>query len=456
MTVKQQIRRLGGTTEYPLVGILIIMGLILLSPFVSVYLCYVAFLLCAYRVIRYDEKVFAVDYAVMIPVSQQFRNATGMSLLVWLCLAASIWYLIRGKIRMNGTLVSLILLLNYLLARMQMNFNDFGLCFGQMFVLYILLPKQDHHSAECACKAFCWSLLITSVYALVLRNAPQIIAFRGPESPAIWGTSIMRFSGLIRDPNYYMTLLLLGLAVLCKLKETNSISGGWFWSLAVALTAFGVLTYSKTFFLVFILLGGVYIIWQFWSRKVFRGVFFSAAAVLLAAYMLLSKNSPFAIVIERLTGGDSLSDFTTGRSELFVQYWNVITQNVSSVLFGLGLDAPILGKGTHNLFLEVLYFSGVVGLLLMTALYVGLVRDIQKGNREIKGQSLIAKYAALLIMVVQYMTLQGMFQVVTYAGLFIAILSIYIHPRKLHENQKQNTGEVVEVYDLLGSQTKNQ
>jgi O-antigen ligase len=253
-----------------------------------------------------------------------------------------------------------------------------------------------------------------------------------------------------------MTLLLLGLAVLCKLKETNSISGGWFWSLAVALTAFGVLTYSKTFFLVFILLGGVYIIWQFWSRKVFRGVFFSAAAVLLAAYMLLSKNSPFAIVIERLTGGDSLSDFTTGRSELFVQYWNVITQNVSSVLFGLGLDAPILGKGTHNLFLEVLYFSGVVGLLLMTALYVGLVRDIQKGNREIKGQSLIAKHAALLIMVVQYMTLQGMFQVVTYAGLFIAILSIYIHPRKLHENQKQNTGEVVEVYDLLGSQTKNQ
>ena len=163
MTVKQKMRRLGGTTEYPLAGILIIMGLILLSPFVSVYLCYLAFLLCAYRVIRYDEKVFAVDYAIMIPVSQQFRNATGMSLLVWLCLGASLWYLIRGKIRMNGTLVSLILLLNYLLARMRMNFSDFGLCFGQMFVLFVLLPKQDQHSAEYASKTFCWSLLITCV-----------------------------------------------------------------------------------------------------------------------------------------------------------------------------------------------------------------------------------------------------------------------------------------------------
>ena len=455
MTVKQQMRRLGGTTEYPLAGILIIMGLILLSPFVSVYLCYGALLLCVFRVIRYDEKVFAIDYAIMIPVAQQFSNATGMSLLVWLCLGASVWYLIRGKIRMNGTLVSLILLLNYLLARMQMNISDFGLCFGQMFVLYILLPKQDHHSAEHASKAFCWSLLITSVYALVFRNAPQIVAIRGPESPAIWGTSIMRFSGLIRDPNYYMTLLLVGLAILCKLKETDRIGGGWFWSLALALTAFGVLTYSKTFFLVFILLGGVYIVWQFWSRKVFKGVFFTIAAVLAATYMLLSENSPFAIVIERLTSGDTLSDFTTGRSELFVQYWNVITQNIGSILFGLGLDAPILGKGTHNLFLEVVYFTGVVGLVLMAALYIGLVQDVQKGNREIKGQSLIAKYAVLLIMAAQYMTLQGMFQVVTYAGLFMALLSIHLCPRIAYKDQQQAIGESEEATDMRDSPPKD-
>ena len=142
MKISVGMRLRNATTEYPLLGILMVMGLILLSPFVSVYLCYAALLLCVYRVIRYDEKVFAVDYAILIPVSQHFRTADGMSLLVWLCMGASVWYLIRGKVRMNGTLICLILLLNYLLTRMQMNINDFGLCFGQMFVLYIILPKQ--------------------------------------------------------------------------------------------------------------------------------------------------------------------------------------------------------------------------------------------------------------------------------------------------------------------------
>ena len=63
--------------------------------------------------------------------------------------------------------------------------SDFVLCFGQIFILYVLLPRQDAVSAERAAKAFCWSLLVTSVYALVFRNAPQLVALRGVEDIAI-------------------------------------------------------------------------------------------------------------------------------------------------------------------------------------------------------------------------------------------------------------------------------
>lgn len=431
MRLKSGIRLTGGTTEYPAFSMLLVMALILLSPFVSAYLRYVAVLLCIYRMVRYDARVFATDYCILLPLTQMFCTTGGMSFLIWLCLIAAVWYLLRGKIRANATLVFLLVLLNYLLTRMQMNVSDFVLCFGQMFVLYVLLPKQDAESAERTVKAFCWSLVITSAYALVFRNAHQIVALRGAEATAIWGTSITRFSGLIRDPNYYMTLLVAGMAALCKLKETGRIQPLWFWGEILVLTAFGILTYSKAFFLMFILLGGTYIVWQFWSRKLFKGMAFTMLAIAAGAYFLLSENSPFAVVLARLTSGNSLSDITTRRSDLFVLYWNVIVEDIGKLLFGFGLNEPLLlGRGAHMLYLEVVYFVGLVGLMLILGLFVSTTSDLLSKDPATRRQSLIAKYAVLSLVAIQYLSLQGMFQVLTYGAFFVAFLALQITPKR--------------------------
>lgn len=434
MKIKTSIRLTGITSKYPISGILVAIGLVLLSPFVSAYLSYIAFMICIYRIVRHDAKVFAADYATLVPVAQFMRTTGGMSFVIWLCLIAAIWHFIRGKVQVGGALLSLLLLLNYLLVRMQTNVNGFVLCFGQMFVLYVLLPKQDTESSVRVANCFCWSMLLTSIYALLLRNAPQIELIRGPESPAIWGTNIMRFSGLIKDPNYYMTLLLVGLAVMCKLKETGRIRSVRFWVSAVVFTAFGVLTYSKTFFLVFILLGGLYIIWQFWSKKVFKGIFFASMAVLAGLFLLLSEHSPFAVVIERFTSSDSLSDITTGRTDLFKTYWNVISENAFNFMFGKGLDAPVIEKGTHNLFLEIVYHTGFAGFTMIAFFYGSIISSIHKRTDRVNKQSIIAKYIVVFIMFVQYMALQGMFQLITYAGLFVAILSVNITEKVCDDN----------------------
>lgn len=428
MRLKAGSRLTGGTTEYPEFGILLVMALILASPFVSPYLCYAAFLICIYRMVRHNAKVFATDYCILIPVTQIFRTTNGMTFLVWLCLIAAIWYFVWGTIRANATLVLLLVLLNYLITRMQLVISDFVLCFGQIFILYVLLPRQDAESAERATKAFCWSVIITSVYALVFRNTWQLVAIRGVEDVAIWGTSIMRFSGLIKDPNYYMTMLVAGMAALCKLKETGKIGALWFWGQIVIMTAFGILTYSKTFFLMAIFVGGMYIIWQFWSKKVFKGMAFTILGIVAGAYLLLSENSPFAVVLERLTSGRSLSAITTGRSDLYIRYWNVITENIGNFLFGLGLRAPLLGKGTHMLYLEMIYYVGVIGLVLILAFFISLAQDLQKNNLDTKRQSLIAKYAVVTIAAIQYLSLQGLFQVLTYGVFFVAFLTIVITP----------------------------
>lgn len=431
MRLKAGIRPTGRTTEYPAFSMLVVMALILLSPFVSTYLCYVAFVICIYRMVRYDAKVFAADYCILLPVTQVFRMTGGMTFLIWLCLAAAVWYFLKGKIRAIASLVFLLVLLNYLITRMQMNISDFVLCFGQVFILYVLLPEQDLESSECATKAFCWSLIFTSIYALVFRHTYQLLAIRGQESVAIWGTSITRFSGLIKDPNYYMTMLIAGMAALCKLKETGRIQSLWFWGQIAVMTVFGIMTYSKAFFLMYLLLGGVYIMWQFWNKKLFKGMAFTTLGIVVGAYILFSENSPFAVVLERLTSSSSLSDITTGRSDLFVRYWSVITENMGNFLFGLGLKAPMLGKGTHMLYLEICYYVGFVGLILMLGFFVSMALSLQNRNPEAKKQSMIAKYAVVFIVAVQYFSLQGMFQVLTYGVFFVALLTIGITPRKI-------------------------
>ena len=430
MRLKTGKRLTGGASEYPVAGAMIVIALILLSPFVTAYLNYLAFLICVYRMVRYSAKTFATDYCILIPVSQIFITTSGMTFLIWLCLIAAVWFFLRGTIRANATLVFLLLLLNYLILRMQMAISDFVLCFGQIFILYVLLPKQDAKSAERATKAFCWSVIVTSVYALVFRNVPQIVAIRGRESVAIWGTSIMRFSGLIKDPNYYMTLLLTGMASLCKLRETGKIQPGWFWTNLLAMTGFGILTYSKTFFLMTVFLGGLYILWQFWSRKVFKGLVFTMLGIAVGAYLLLSENSPIAVVLARLTSGSSLSSITTGRVDLYIRYWAVVTESVANFLFGLGLRAPLLDKGTHMLYLEVIYYVGVVGFVLFAGFFFSMAWDLQRQHPRTRKQSLISKYAVILIVAMQYFSLQGMFQVVMYGAFFVAFLALEIIPEE--------------------------
>lgn len=429
----------GEKAEYPIWGMVLVAVLLMVAPFTSSLLPYGAFAICLYRIVLYDEKVFAADYCLLIPFTFLFRTSGGMSLLVWLCLVASIWYFIRGRLCANGMLVFLLLLLNYLIIRMQMNINNFVLCFGQIFTFFVLLPAQDSRSAERAVKVFCWSMILSSVYALLFRNTAYLAGIIGYESDAIWGTGIKRFQGLFRDPNYYMALLVVGLALLCKLKEAGRLHPVSFWIQSAAMTAYGILTYSKTFFLMLVLLIGTYIIWQFWSKKVFRGVFFTVLVMIAAVYILSSENSPFAVVLERLTSSKDLSELTTNRSELFVAYWEAITENVGTFLFGYGVNAPLLGGwGAHNLYIEILYYIGAVGLVLVIGIYASIAVWIGKQTEGFREQHFIAKYVALLMAMLVYCSLQGLFLIPCYAAFFLALLPLRIVKEEPDVQEKTN------------------
>lgn len=416
--------------KYPVFSMVLAYVLILLTPFVSSLTAYAAFAICLYRIIRYDSKFFATDYALLIPINMLFRMPGGLTLTVFLCLIAAVVCVIREGLHANRALVILLILMNYLLLRMQTKINDFVLCFGQLFMLYALLPKQDAASAERTAKAYCGSLLTASLFALALRENAALREILGHESEAIWGSGILRFQGLLRDPNYYMTTVVVGLAALAKLKESGRIRLLSFILVGVAFVMFGILTYSKTFFLMFALLGVVFIIWQFWNKKFLLGTVLVIAVVLTAETLLFSENSPFAVVMSRFLSSEDISDLTTGRTDIYLDYLAAIVKDPIIFFFGYGIATPELERAPHNIYLQIAYHMGVVGLVLIVGFLVTMVKVLKDQMSETQEQSAISKYVVLLMMAVLYFSLQGIFDVDFYGNMFIAFLAMIISPKE--------------------------
>lgn len=409
--------------EYPVWGMLAVMGLLYLAPFVSMWLAVPAFGICVFRIVRYDARVFAVDYAMLIPVTPLLRLPGGLSLLVFVALLGALWFFVREGAKGEPSFILFVLLLCYMLTRMQMAISNYILCIGQLFVMFVLLPKQNEWSAEQAAKAFCISVLISSMYAFVLRDTSYIYALRGAEVPAYWGSSVRRFQGLFEDTNYYMTLLIMGLAVLVKLRYCGRIRLLSFVGGGLSMTAFGIITYSKSFVIVYLLLAAVSIVWLYGENAPVRVVVLGSAAVMAVGFLLFAGFSPLSVVMTRLTSATNISDFTTGRSDVFVNYFGVIVSSMKNLFIGVGMGGDILAKAPHNLFLEIAYYTGIIGLSLFLCFAVALGRGMRRGREEIFARNRVATWLVLMMAAVLYCALHGMFSVISYGAFFMAYLS---------------------------------
>lgn len=418
--------RFGTKTEYPFWGMLAITGLIGLSIFTSDILSMAAFVLCMYRLVKYDAKVFAADYCVLMPFTQIFKAPGGVSYFVYLGLIGAIWYFFKGKVKANGGFIVTFIILVYFIARMQMSISNFVLCFGQLFLVYVLVSKQDSDSAETAAKAFCTSLILSSVFALLIRNTPQLIAARGRESSAMWGIAVKRFQGLYNDPNYFMVTLMIGIAILAKLRDSGKIDDKKFIASTLFLSVLGFLTFSKTFVLAFAIFGIAYIFWQFRNRNYGRGLLVIGGSVGAVAAMLTMNFDLFSIIIARFTSSGDLNDFTTGRTGIYKQYLEEITESPFTILFGHGFAAKGLEMDPHNIYIEILYYVGVIGLILMIWFCFEMIGTAKRRTNLTKKQNFFSKYIVLLMFAILYFTLQGLFAIVAYTELLLAFLSIMI------------------------------
>lgn len=105
----------------------------------------------------------------MVSVAAIFALPSGRSLVVILSLIAIVWFVIRNELVLDNSSVFLLLLICYLLLRMQFSFGNFVLCVSQLLIIYLMISFLDEQTIVLNLELFVLGVSVSSVYALIFE-----------------------------------------------------------------------------------------------------------------------------------------------------------------------------------------------------------------------------------------------------------------------------------------------
>lgn len=209
---------------------------------------------------------------------------------------------------------------------------------------------------------------------------------------------IVRYSGFYRDPNFYsahVSCAFAGVLVLLaqKLNVRRFIS---ILFLALALLYCGLISVSKTFILVTV---GLSLIWfagfilkKRTSSK--KTILFLILSLVILVGIYFAFSDLFNKIILRFLRDNDVSDFTTGRTEIWVNYLKAMFENPALLLFGKGgIYSYVNNRASHSTFIQVVYQYGFVG----TAVIVFWIMSF--GRLALENIRLCRKNLALILVV---------------------------------------------------------
>lgn len=194
---------------------------------------------------------------------------------------------------------------------------------------------------------------------------------------------VVRRSGYFNDPNFYsahITAALGGVLVLLlqRMRKREVVTLVVFVALLVYC---GLLSVSKSFLLISLA------VVLFWAVGLMfqRGKISVKLMVLLCAVVgvyFLFSSTMFDMILSRFTGVTNLSSFTTGRTDLWMNYLQELGDKPLMLLFGNGYtDVTVGGRAAHNTLIQLVYQFGLVGFSVLVYWFVCFVRTLLSGVR---------------------------------------------------------------------------
>ena len=426
MRVKIQVRKT--ENKFPWESLALSLFLILSVQFIDHNLLFAPFLIQLYRILRYGEHVFMVDWAILVNFATIFRLPIGGAVGI-LVIIAAIWFLLhKQRYRLTCALMILPILVIYLFFRASGKMEDYLFISSTLIVSYLLINQCTTQDSVRVAKGFVFGILLASIYGFIFRGSAAITYYIAEDSTAIYGVEdALRFRAIFGDSNYYSCYLILGIILAIELyilRQSNLIQT---MVVLVLLSGFGVATYSRTFFLMLavLLVYSIYLLFKNGKKAV--ACCLTAVITIIVGMVGAGKISAFDVVLARFFSADGLSGMTSGRSGLLTHYGTYILENTPVLIFGKGLNADLLGKiGTHNLYIEILYFIGSVGGLLYASYLFSLIKMVRSRRGRYHWKQTVLSVLPICFMLMLYFSLQGMFMTATYTLFFIAISAMLL------------------------------
>ena len=418
----------GKYNDYHFMSLFLSVALICLAPFTTQYLFFVALAIQIIRLVSCKAEVFFVDIVCLMPFSNLFREPGGKSLYVILIIAACVFFAFTKNFKINFIWIICVCLVCYFLARSTNDFVTALPVLSGVLLICIATVIINRENAIIISKAYILSVFASSIFGYIFKESNALIHYTRNPTLAHYGSDAVRFKGLFTDPNYYSSCVIIAIALMVVLYLCKEVNTTLFVTAFSGLTVFGFITYSKMFLIVYVFVCLFYLATSV-KRKRFTILFIIGFLVLFILFNFMSdKLEFFAIMRDRFTEADDLNSFTTGRSDAWIDYLDYIFANTKTLFLGETLNAPLLNKiGTHNLAIELLYYSGVVGLTLFVVFLCGAVKNSMINNfSEISVYKDIMKYGLIIAFVIVYMSLQAVFSSAMYVQWILVCVGIII------------------------------
>lgn len=198
-----------------------------------------------------------------------------------------------------------------------------------------------------------------------------------------------RFTGLLRDPNYYSIdalLLIFSAGTYAKLTNKNQFV---YMILAICM---GICSVSKTF-IVLLLLGFVLKIILNLKKFDVKKIFISIL-ILFISVLTIYKTGYLDIIIEKFTYRTETTSLFTGRDYLLSFYLNTIVDSPKNFLIGNSLlkYPNVLNPGqsneyftnflAHNTYLDLILAWGIIGVVLYTLFLICVTKNAKYNYRD--------------------------------------------------------------------------
>lgn len=207
------------------------------------------------------------------------------------------------------------------------------------------------------------------------------------------GNSLERFSISIDSGANVLGIYVassIAASVLIILSENTALLKRVMAIMIVPMAYVGLLTQSRTF----VILSIIIILWAAFlgftnsQTRANTGLFFIIASVVVVLFLIFGRKTNlynlFYTIIDRFINPRH-DDVTGGRTELAKAYLTTIFGSLKYLFFGSDNSLPSPGGGVvaHNMFIEVLYGNGLVGVAMVCAIYVIFFKKIAESFKRL-------------------------------------------------------------------------